>query len=371
MYKVMKCSHICSDSKYSNCAEQTENIIKKISTQQVLTIIPTTNCNARCWYCFEKGMSRYDMSSNIIDETINFVISSFDDCDIKLNWSGGEPLMNIGAIKRITNALNDAGYKLHTSVTTNGSILPHGFLEYIKQSNEEISFGITIDEIFDAYNSIKRISIINNLDPFQNLLKNIHCILDYGIKVSIRINFRDFDRARIISSFLENEFKNHESSLISIYFALVWNPSEDESEALKNALTYIKCIKDGYNVSIFSNPYISNVLIRHFSKKQEVHYCSGMNLKNFVINVDGNVYKCHRLIGDNKYSCGNVKDGINKNSNGFKLFVPRIESQCQKCKMSHICVVNCKANKIMYGQDSICKNTKIIVDGFVKDFFNN
>lgn len=351
--------------------EPIEDSIKKNSKLQTLTIIPTTNCNARCWYCFEKDMSRYDMPSDIIEETINFVKNSFNYTDIKLNWSGGEPLMNIDAIVHITDALNVAGYKLHTSITTNGSILPSDFLSYIRQANADISFGITIDEIFDAYSTTKRISPINNTDPFLNLIRNIHCILDHGIRVSIRINFRDFDRAQIINSFLEKEFRNYKKSLINIYFALVWNPAEDDREAFKNALTYIKCIKNGYNVSVFSNPYISNVLMRCFLKNKDVHYCSGMNINNFVINVDGNVYKCHRLIGDKKYSCGNVKDGIDKTSYGFTLFEPRIESHCQKCNMSSICIVNCRANKIIYGQDSICKNTKSIVDYIVKGIINN
>ena len=347
--------------------KQIEDSIQRNSKQQMLTIIPTTNCNARCWYCFEKGMSRCDMSDSIIDDTIKFVKSSFNYSDIKLNWSGGEPLMNIEAIIRITDALSEAGYKLHTSITTNGSILPPDFMSYIKHANADISFGITIDEIFEEYNATKRIAAINNIDPFQNLLRNIHSILNCGIKVSIRINFRDFDRAQIIYSFLEKEFRKYEKSLLSIYFALIWNPSEDDNTALKNAFTYIKCFKDGYNVSVFSNPYISNVLMRHFAKNKDVHYCSGMNLNNFVINVDGNVYKCHRLIGDKKYSCGNVKDGIDKKSYGFTLFEPSIEGHCQTCKMSSICVVNCKATKIIYWQDAICRNTKIIAEYLMND----
>lgn len=277
----LNCSSIEMGIKHRNQIEQIEECIKQNSTQQMLTIIPTTNCNARCWYCFEKGMSRYDMSSNIIDGTINFIKSSFNDSNIKLNWSGGEPLMNIEAIIRITDALNDAGYKLHTSVTTNGSILPPDFLSYIKQANADISFGITIDEINEAYNITKRISITNNIDPFQNLIKNIHCLLESGIRVSIRINFSNIDRAKIIYSFLEEEFAGYNRNLIYIYFAYIWNSSEKDNIALNNAIECIKHIKNGYSISVFSNPYISNVLLRYFSKDKEIKYCSGMNRNNF------------------------------------------------------------------------------------------
>ena len=367
----LNCSSIEVGIKHRNQIEQIEECIKQNSTQQMLTIIPTTNCNARCWYCFEKGMSRYDMSSNIIDGTINFIKSSFNDSNIKLNWSGGEPLMNIEAIIRITDALNDAGYKLHTSVTTNGSILPPDFLSYIKQANADISFGITIDEINEAYNITKRIFITNNIDPFQNLIKNIHCILESEIRVSIRINFSNIDRAKIIYSFLEKEFAGYNQNLIYIYFAYIWNSSEKDNIALNNAIECIKHIKNGYNISVFSNPYISNVLLRYFSKDKEIKYCSGMNRNNFIINADGNLYRCHRLIGNKKYSCGDVIEGIDKESLGFTLFEPSLEKFCTNCKMSPICTINCKTNRIIYGKNTICKNTKIIVEHLIKEMLEH
>ena len=95
------------------------------------------------------------------------------------------------------------------------------------------------------------------------------------------------------------------------------------------------------------------------------------NRNNFIINADGNLYRCHRLIGNKKYSCGDVIEGIDKESLGFTLFEPSLEKFCTNCKMSPICTINCKTNRIIYGKNTICKNTKIIVEHLIKEMLEH
>ncbi len=39
---------------------------------QNATILTTTNCNARCYYCFESGIDRYDMTEETADAVIRY-----------------------------------------------------------------------------------------------------------------------------------------------------------------------------------------------------------------------------------------------------------------------------------------------------------
>ena len=100
-------SHDCGILVNDNC-DETSQLISLIQKEvndgeQSLTILPTTNCNARCWYCYEKGIEHFDMSQDIIDNTIQFINGQFQaERELSINWFGGEPLMHFDAIKQIT-----------------------------------------------------------------------------------------------------------------------------------------------------------------------------------------------------------------------------------------------------------------------------
>ena len=92
-----------------------------------------------------------------------------------------------------------------------------------------------------------------------------------------------------------------------------------------------------------------------------------MNKHHYVVNADGLLYRCHCLVSDNKYACGNVKDGINLSALGYQMFEPNIkEKQCKVCSNLPICLVKCRARDIIYGDDVICHNTKTIIDSVIK-----
>ena len=65
------------------------------------TIFTTTDCNARCEYCFEKGTEKVWMDNHTIDETIRFITEQYHNRSIHIQWFGGEPLYNIKAINKI------------------------------------------------------------------------------------------------------------------------------------------------------------------------------------------------------------------------------------------------------------------------------
>ena len=62
------------------------------------TIFPTTDCNARCFYCFELGRDRVPMSKETAEKAADYIKAHCGGEKIKLNWFGGEPLYNQEAI---------------------------------------------------------------------------------------------------------------------------------------------------------------------------------------------------------------------------------------------------------------------------------
>ena len=65
------------------------------------TIFPTTDCNARCFYCFELGRSRVPMSQETALKTAEYIKNHCGDKSVSISWFGGEPLFNQEAIDTI------------------------------------------------------------------------------------------------------------------------------------------------------------------------------------------------------------------------------------------------------------------------------
>lgn len=98
------------DSEFNELDKLRYDINSNRFSQDVLdiTIAPTMACNFKCPYCYEqKGrtLNTKSMSKLIQDSLINFIKLRLDkSCSKKLyiNWYGGEPLLEIDLIKKLT-----------------------------------------------------------------------------------------------------------------------------------------------------------------------------------------------------------------------------------------------------------------------------
>ena len=337
-----------------------------LNGSQSLTILPTTNCNARCWYCYEKGIEHFDMSQDIINNTIQFIKEQFQvEQELSINWFGGEPLMHFDAIKQITLATKATGFTLKTCITTNGSLITPELISLLKDNYKDISMSITIDAIGEDYGLVKRFVNIPPEKAYDHLIYNIKYVLSAGIRVLLRINFKDFEEAKKIYSHLEILLLDFPRSQFYIYYAPIWNKHRGHS--LEETLVYIDYMRSGYDINVLANPYIDNVFLNHVSNERFLSYCAAMNKHHYVVNADGSIYRCHCLVSENKYACGNVQDGVNYSALDYQIFEPNIRTeQCKTCSNLPICIVKCKARDIIYGDDVICENTKTIIDSVIK-----
>ena len=67
------------------------------------TIMTTTDCNARCFYCFELGRPRMPMSEETAHRTADYIINHCKGEKVTLRWFGGEPLYNLPVISLIAD----------------------------------------------------------------------------------------------------------------------------------------------------------------------------------------------------------------------------------------------------------------------------
>ena len=84
------------------------------------TIFPTTGCNARCFYCFEKGTKPVTMTSETASKVVRYIVAHRGSETVHISWFGGEPLVNAKAIDQICTELSQQSMPFRSDMISNG-----------------------------------------------------------------------------------------------------------------------------------------------------------------------------------------------------------------------------------------------------------
>lgn len=94
---------------------------------------------------------------------------------------------------------------------------------------------------------------------------------------------------------------------------------------------------------------------------------AGSNM--MTINIDGNIYPCHRFVGNEDIQLGNISDGKVRNNDTFYQNVGLSNfSQCKNCVAKYLCGGGCVNENYEYthnineAPERRCKYTRAIVE---------
>lgn len=155
------------------------------------TIIPTTVCNAQCFYCYEEDYCKQTVDDDTIDRIINYLSQHLDDnAECVLDWYGGEPLLCVNQINRIVSALIERGKlvdRWSSSITTNGTLLSKNIVAHLVREWHLATAHITIDGTEKEHNLRKNVAL-NGESAFQKTFSGIYELLSAGVYVNLRIH---------------------------------------------------------------------------------------------------------------------------------------------------------------------------------------
>ncbi len=203
------------------------------------SILPTTACNARCFYCYEEGMAYETMSDEIVEQTIRYIHATrLEDAPIHLGWFGGEPLIGEKIIDRICAATRDANVSYSSDMITNGSLMTEEMAKKARADWHLRKVQITLDGREKVYCERKNYVSFKG-SPYHAVLEAIHALTGQNINVSIRLNVDEDNADDLIALIdeLEIEFKSERG--ISIYCHSIF-ADENEDVASDSALLYEK-----------------------------------------------------------------------------------------------------------------------------------
>ena len=157
------------EKKYANlCSE----------SQYRLMILPTYQCNLRCWYCTQEHQD-LSMTEDTLYEIRRLLENIARDPKIKrfqLSWFGGEPLLEYEMVCSLTNYCKEMCEANETEfqcdITTNATLLDCVKIEELSKAGIG-HYQITIDGRKDVHDRIK---VLGKSSAFDKCLKNVNMI---------------------------------------------------------------------------------------------------------------------------------------------------------------------------------------------------
>lgn len=150
------------------------------------TILTTTDCNARCYYCYEAGVAKKSMDPETAVCVADYIRVACGGEKVELNWFGGEPLFHTPPIDLICAALRESGVSYRSSMITNGYYLTADLLQKAVDLWRLKRVQITLDGTAGTYNRVK--AYTEGGDAFARVITNIENTRSAGVEVYIRLN---------------------------------------------------------------------------------------------------------------------------------------------------------------------------------------
>jgi uncharacterized protein len=328
-----------------------------------IDIFISEDCNLACKYCFiRRGLSNGNkalMEQVVGERTVDFLIKrSGDKKDLFICFFGGEPLINFKVLKHIVTYALDEGSKynkrFHFSLTTNGTLLSDEIVDFIYKN--QIKVLISIDGDIHSHNRNRPLP--GGGDSYTEIVNNLRKLDRRNISYSARATVSSFTKSKIAENYehltsLGFNKIHFENALAPIGQIFITDKNDIIDIKKQYSLISKKISKNmrsgrSYNVETIPLP-----LDRIITKKSNFYSCTAG--KGYVsVNVNGDIYLCHRFVGEKDFFLGNVIEDIYslKWSETIRNET-NVENRkrCRKCWARYICGGGCYGINYDFNKD--------------------
>lgn len=325
------------------------------------------DCNFRCPYCFENGLSdkgrqwsKKTFTKDMVDKAYDAMLKIEKNRALHVNpitLYGGEPLLyeNREIVEYIITKGRSLGYRFEA--ITNGYDLDH--FEDLLGPDMIYRLQVTIDGIKENHNK-KR---IHYKDPnsFDRIVKNVKMALAKEVQVAIRVNTdkSNFDDIAVIEDLFKGDMKSTGSQ---VYSALLCNyDTEKKTSKIANFFDR-KQFNQMHKNNNFKHKcqgiritYLK--LLEAIKGNKKMYFSSigcGAQSGMYILDPFGEIYGCWDHIGDCRQVMGTYHDDMIKwTSIYYKWKNKNIGNtlKCRECKYAFYCHGGCPAKALFHNKD--------------------
>lgn len=385
-----------------------------------LILITTEECNLRCKYCVysDSYADKKTYSSKIMKkETAKRAMDLFFELhqekvkrgykdEPKINFYGGEPLLNFELVKETVAYARQIGMdQAEFLITTNGTVMNDEIIDFLAKNNFLVSFSLDGNEFNHNRNRVNVEGKPTHQTVFKNIIKYHDRLKLYKRNSVINITccFDDYTDMIRVTDFFE-EMSSRVDNLNVIYnkiYEIDTSYYDDCEERYKNNADISKNTYSESVNHLFQKYYIEEKN-KEIPKSVKSIFTSYYIIKNrkkgildfhqgnaciigdkICVSPDENIYICEKA--NQEVNIGNLKDGLDfdKINTIYNKYFSIRDQHCAECPINRLCDV-CyvhfiKNNEIQHNESFCAKRKEVLIRGLEvvyslmeedKDIFN-
>lgn len=326
---------INEDTDEKELISQKYNSLRRSEEYRIM-ILPTYQCNLRCWYCVQEHQDLW-MTDETFQKIKELIIRRIDNPEIKrlnVTWFGGEPLMVYNKVLEMTRFAQELslkkGLQFFSSITTNGTLLTPKRIDELHAAGIR-HYQITIDGEKDNHDSVK---VLGSLSAFDTVLKNI-AYLAKDTKCTLRFNYtKETLKPELIVQQIQDRIPHDVRHNVSLNLQPVWQTINKGEADFKDVVRMME-LSEKMGVTPTLKPMgLCYVDFKHYD----------------CVYPSGEIGKCENGITDMRH--GLLKDNgeIDYSNAHTAHYLPTYEcqdSECLKCKYLPFCWGPCSQKRFL------------------------
>lgn len=323
------------------------------SSDMALTILPTRGCNFGCIYCYEQDRPNVLMNEQTEKAIVKFVCSNSNLKRLSVVWYGGEPLLNFDSMVRLTKMFKQLNIEYSAKIVSNGHLLTKEKANLMKDLAIR-NIQITFDGSEEIHN--QRRFLLGGQPTYRKIMDNLKYLLSINKEITIDIRTNIDRRNKDDYNKFYQDFKSEiNDKRVTMYPGFV-------SDLLSS-----ECVSPEFNISEggYKAQFILDIFdkygieIKSFLPKYRRHSCVASKYFAFVIGPEGELYKCWRMVGNQKETIGNVNDGSLDMVKFSKYLIGAdytLDSKCLQCEFITLCGGGCPLVRMRNKYEKISLN---------------
>ena len=330
--------------------------IEKSGIVKAMCLHAAHDCNLRCKYCFAstgdfhgpRGLLPVETGKRALDW---LVAHSGNRKNLEVDFFGGEPLMNFGALKEIVAYGREiekrTGKVFWFTTTTNCIGLTDEVADYLNEEMHNVV--LSIDGRREVHDFMR--PTINGKGSYDLVLKNALAFAkkrgDKSYYVRGTFTARNLDFANDVFALADAGFEQISIEPVVLPSDSPYALTEDMlptifAEYDRLAAEYVKRRRDGrwfnffhFMIDLSGGPCVA----------KRLSGC-GSGTEYLAVTPWGDFYPCHQFVGNEKFLMGNVDEGIVRPDivDEFKCCNVYAKEKCRSCFAKFYCSGGCAAN---------------------------
>ena len=321
------------------------------------------DCNLRCPYCFAKdgtyNTPKDYMTFEVGAAAIDFLIEkSKNRQNLEVDFFGGEPLMNMGVVKRIVEYANEkvkeVGKSIHFTMTTNGVLLGEENRRWLNDNMFNVV--ISIDGRPEVHDKLRvtpnhkgcQALVLENAKEFRKIRGD----KSYYIRGTFTANNLDFSKDVL---YLNDE--GFDQISVEPVVLPQSDPLAIKEEDIDKVLAEYDVLAKEYIKRRKTDKWFN---FFHFMIDLKQGPCVYKRLRGcgagneyVAVTPTGDIYPCHQFAGQTEYKMGSVLDRT-FDTNAQKRFAEctvYTKKGCSDCVAKYYCSGGCNANAVHFSGD--------------------